>query len=169
MWVFPKIGVPPKTLSKWSFWVFQTHGCWGNPPFLETSISNDSWCQGSASSLRSSVAGLPEISSVNLIFNGYSEGEELIDFIDVHHVEIPSEMMWNAQFAQPLWLIWPWLVNHLSVFELFGGRHYHNCLTRRPKHCGSDSSLRYLPGGAEQGGTSTPAWDEARMEQEGCW
>ena len=60
--------------------------------FLETSISNDSWCQGSASSLRSSVAGLPEISSVNLIFNGYSEGGELIDFIDVHHVEIPSEI-----------------------------------------------------------------------------
>ena len=49
---------------------------------------NQSWCQGSASSLRSSVAGLPEISSVNLIFNGYSEGGELIDSL-----MLPCEMM----------------------------------------------------------------------------
>ena len=29
---------------------------------------------GSASSLRSSVAGLPEVGSISFIFNGYSEG-----------------------------------------------------------------------------------------------
>ena len=35
-WVFPKIGVPPKH-PKMIIFSRKTHGCWGNPPCLETS------------------------------------------------------------------------------------------------------------------------------------
>ena len=38
IWVFPKIGVPLKH-PKMIIFSRKTHGCWGNPPFLETSIS----------------------------------------------------------------------------------------------------------------------------------
>ena len=38
IWVFRKIGVHPFHTPKWSFLVGKPHGCWGNPPFLETSI-----------------------------------------------------------------------------------------------------------------------------------
>ena len=38
IWVFPKIGVFPKH-PKMIIFSRKTHGCWGNPPFLETSIS----------------------------------------------------------------------------------------------------------------------------------
>ena len=41
MWVFPKIVVPPFHTPKWSFLVGKPHGCWGNPPFLATSM--DRW------------------------------------------------------------------------------------------------------------------------------
>ena len=38
-WVFPKIGVPPKH-PKMIIFSRKTHGCWGNPPFMETSNWN---------------------------------------------------------------------------------------------------------------------------------
>ncbi|CAE7242125.1 slc44a2 [Symbiodinium sp. CCMP2456] len=70
------------TIGQWTALSLDRSGLQAlDPEVRETPTGRNLQAAGSASSLRSSVAGLPEVGSISFIFNGYSEGLDIVEAI----------------------------------------------------------------------------------------